>query len=206
MKKLLLVGAIALFSAVSAQKNSLLIGGNIGYNTSKTTVGSNPSINATSDQFSFNPLIGYQFADHLTAGVKFGVSTSKDTFNYTNNLSGTQKTNSFTYGVFGRYTIPLSDLFAVYGDLYVFGMNGKITTPSFNGTGITYSDTKTNGYGISLVPNIFINLKNSFKLNFNIGGLNYTHNEIKGVDNKTNQFGFQFGKGAVVGISKNFKL
>jgi hypothetical protein len=37
MKKLLLVGAVALFGAMNAQKNTILVGGNISYNTDKTT-------------------------------------------------------------------------------------------------------------------------------------------------------------------------
>ena len=68
----------------------------------------------------------------------------------------------FSYGVFGRYTIPLSETFAVFGELDVFAANGKVTTPSLSGTTVTYSESKTNGFGVVFTPNLFINFKNSF--------------------------------------------
>lgn len=214
MKKLLVASAVALFGMVSAQKNTLLVGGNISYNTGKNTIntnvaGTNLNSEDKTDEFSFNPTIGYQFTDNLTAGVRLGVTTTKGTVTVNGmgmTINAEAKENNFSYGIFGRYTMPLSETFAVYGDLDIFAMNGKTTTPSFAGSTITYTESKTNGFGVLFTPNLFINFKNSFGLNFNIGGLGYTHSEIKGMDNKTNQFGFEFGKGVTVGISKNFKL
>lgn len=214
MKKLLLSAAVVAFGLVSAQKNTLLVGGNISYNTTKNTVNTSvagTTVNAESKDnvFSFNPTIGYQFTDNITAGVRLGVSTTKGTATLSGSgmtIEAETKENNFSYGVFGRYTLPLSETFAVYGDLDIFAMNGKVTTPSIAGTTITYSESKTNGFGVMFTPNLFINFKKSFGLNFNIGSLGYTHSEVKGMDNKTNQFGFEFGKGVTVGISKNFKL
>lgn len=210
MKKTLLVGAIALFGTMNAQKNTLLVGGNISYTTDKTT-NNNALYNSEekTDLFSFNPQVGYQFTDNITAGVKLGINTLKGTA--TVNASGVSvnaetKENSFQYGVFGRYTIPLNETFAVFGELDVFANNGKITTPSFSGTTVTYSESKSNGFGVLFTPNLFINFKNSFGLNFNIGGLGYSSSKIKDTDIKTNQFGFGFGQGVTVGISKNFGL
>lgn len=214
MKKLLLSAAVVAFGLVSAQKNTLLVGGDIAYNAGKNTVntmvsGVNVKSESKVDEFSFNPRIGYQFTNNLTAGVKLGVNTINETASI--NASGISvdaetKANNFSYGVFGRYTVPLSETFAVFGELDVFAANGKVTTPSLSGTTITYSESKTNGFGVVFTPNLFINFKNSFGLNFNIGGIGYESSKVKGMDNKTNQFGFEFGKGVTVGISKNFKL
>lgn len=209
MKKLVLASAVALFGFMNAQKGSVLVQGDISYNTSKTTAnttGASSEIKA--DIFSFNPTIGYQFTDHLTAGVKLGVSTSKQTVNYNQSggsINTESKNNAFQYGVFGRYTMPLSDLFSVYGDLDIYANNGKVTTPNFNGSTVVYTDTKTEGFGVQFTPNLFINLKNSFGLNFNIGGIGYEYSKVKDYNNKTNSFGFSFGQGVTFGISKNFK-
>ncbi|WP_312764786.1 outer membrane beta-barrel protein [Epilithonimonas sp.] len=215
MKKLLLVGALALFGAVNAQKNTILVGGNISYNTSKTT--NNTAMfksEGKADEFSFNPQIGYQVTDRFTVGVKLGVSSSKQTGESTfSGFPGVPastynveiKDNYFQYGVFGRYTVPLNETFAVFGELDVFASNGKSKEPdTTSGSTINYIETKTTGFGLAFTPNLFINFKNSFGLNFNIGGIGYTHEKVKDSEIKTNQFGFGFGKGITVGISKNF--
>ncbi|WP_374442688.1 outer membrane protein [Epilithonimonas sp.] len=214
MKKLLLVGAVALFGAMNAQKNTILVGGNISYNTSKTTNNTAAyNYEGKTDEFSFNPQIGYQFTDHWTAGVKLGVSSSKQTGNSTYSFPGfptsttnlETKNNYFQYGVFGRYTIPFNETFAVFGELDVFASNGKTKEPLMtSGSTIVYNESKTTGFGVAFTPNLFINFKNSFGLNFNIGGIGYTHEKVKDTEVKTNQFGFGFGKGITVGISKNF--
>ncbi|KFC20200.1 outer membrane beta-barrel protein [Chryseobacterium sp. FH1] len=209
MKKLLVLGAVALFGAMNAQKNTVLVGGNISYTTDKTT-NNTSTFNAEqkSDQFSFTPQVGYQFTDNFTAGVRLGINTLKATS--TINASGFNsdletKENFFQYGVFGRYTIPLNETFAVFGELDLFASNGKRTTPINNpGPVVNYSESKTTGYGVLFTPNLFINFKNSFGLNFNIGGLGYTNEKVKDTDIKSNAFGFGFGKGVTVGISKNF--
>lgn len=208
MKKLLLVGAIALFGAMNAQKNTILVGGNISYNTDKTT--NNDSSFKTEqkvDVFSFNPFVGYQFTDNWTAGVKFGVNSSKGTISANGmgySYNAESKEDTFQYGVFGRYTMPLNETFSVFGELDVFGTSGKSKTPNTSGTPVTYTETKSTGFGVVFTPNLFINFKNSFGLNFNIGGLGYTTTKIKDSDIKNNQFGFSFGQGITVGISKNF--
>ncbi|SEG61557.1 Outer membrane protein beta-barrel domain-containing protein [Halpernia humi] len=209
MKKLVLASAVALFGLMNAQKGSVLVQGDISYNTSKTTsnaTGATSEMKA--DVFAFNPTVGYQFTDHLTAGVKLGVGTSTQTVSFNqqgSSINTESKNNAFQYGIFGRYSMPLSDLFSVYGDLDIYATSGKVTSPNFVGNTVSYTDTKTEGFGVRFTPNLFINMKNSFGLNFNIGGIGYENSKVKGLDTKTNSFGFSFGQGVTVGISKNFK-
>ncbi|GGG51341.1 outer membrane beta-barrel protein [Epilithonimonas arachidiradicis] len=211
MKKLVIAGAIAAFGLVSAQKNTLLVGGNISYNNETKKNFTNAG-DLKSDDFEFTPMIGYQFADHFTAGVKLAVGSSKADY-YQTVMNGWDmydaitniKTNSFTYGVFGRYTLPLNETFSVFGDLDVLFNNTKSTVAATGPYAYT-TTTKSNGFGIGFTPNLFINFKNSFGLNFNIGGISYQSEKIKDSDMKTNAFGFGFGKGVTVGISKNFGL
>ncbi len=203
MKKLFLVGALALFGAMNAQKNTLLVGGNISYDSTTRDI-TNGEVK--DNEFSFNPTIGYQFADNWTAGVRLGIGTGKTTYDYTTNSDSVvdteYKNTTFQYGVFGRYTLPLNDTFAVYGDLDVYANNGKYTTSASS----VSSSYKTNGFGVAFTPNLFINFKNSFGLNINVGSLGYESSKNKLTDFKTNTFGFRFGEGVSIGISKNFKL
>ena len=204
MKKLIVAGAIAAFGLVSAQKNTLLVGGNISLESLKSK--NNGTTTSEGNTFEFNPTVGYQFADNWTAGVRFGIGTEKITEPIVaTSYEATKKTNTFSYGVFGRYTLPLSETFAAYGDLDVYAGNGKVTYSS-NVPGDFSATSKTTNFGVKFTPNLFINFKNSFGLNFNIGSLGYETNKVKDSDFKTNSFGFGFGKGVTVGISKNFGL
>lgn len=203
MKKLLLVSAVALFGAMNAQKNTILVGGSIAAESLKSE--NNGTTISKANAFEFNPTIGYQFADNWTAGVKFGVGTEKVTTPMSTSYDLTKKTNNFSYGVFGRYTQPLNETFAIFGELDVFAKNGK-TTYSSNVPNFVSTTEKTTGFGVRFTPNLFINFKNSFGLNFNVGGLGYETSKVKDTDFKTNHFGFDFGKGFMFGISKNFGL
>jgi hypothetical protein len=213
MKKLIIAGAIAAFGLVSAQKNTLLVGGDISYDSS-TKKNYSSAGDLKSDNFEFSPRIGYQFSDHFTAGIKFGVGSAKQDYNQTivngwdfYDVVTTIKTNSFTYGVFGRYTLPLSETFSVFGDLDVMMNSSKNTISYAGGYYDSYTDvTKSTGFGVAFTPNLFINFKNSFGLNFNVGGIGYQTEKVKDSDIKTNSFGFAFGKGISVGLSKNFGL
>ena len=201
MKKLFLVGALALFGAMNAQKNTLLVGGNVGFESIK-----NEANDAKANNFEFNPTIGYQFHDNWTAGVKLGLGNTKNEFyefvDIQNLTKVTSKENTFQYGVFGRYTLPLNETFAFFGEMDVMFANSKNTT-EYNGK---TSTSKGTGFGVMFTPNLFINFKNSFGMNFNIGGLGYSTTKAKGASNSINNFQFGFGKGVTVGVSKNFKL
>ena len=181
---------------MSAQKNTVLVGGNVEFNSTKT--GDNKT-----NSFEFNPKVGYQFTDHFTAGVEAGILTSKTDSQqniFGMNYSITDKTNAFSYGAFVRYAEPLSDVFAVYAELGVGGISKKNDTTVSN----VVTTTKANGMYVKLTPALFINFKKSFGLNFAIGGLGYETTKWKDSDVKTNTFNFNFGKEVSVGISKNF--
>lgn len=176
MKKLLLFAAIAISAMASAQKGSVLVGGNVGFSSDK--VG-----DAKSESFEFNPKVGYQFADKWTAGVE-GSIASVDT-------DWSEKTENYKIGGFVRYTQPFSETFSVFADLGAGYQNESL------------NDAK--GMYVNLVPNLFINMKRGFGLNFSIGGVGY--NNLDGrQDARKESFGFDFGKTFNIGISKNFQL
>ena len=204
MKKFLFFVLLSIFTSINAQKR-ILVGGNVSFNTSTNTIDATNS-EIRSDQFSFKPILGYVINKQFLVGTKLGISTSKDTSK--DNLTGiatTSKSSSeFSYGVFGRYTLNLNEIFSVFGDLDIYGSTGKTTKPIISGANISYVESKTKGFGITFTPNLQINFNNYLALNFNIGNIGFSHSEIEEVGNKTDQFGFQFGKGVVLGISKKF--
>jgi len=184
---LVMVSVIAV-GFMSAQKNTLLVGGNIGYESEKVSVGSSDTKSKT---FEFSPTVGYQFNDNWTAGVQSTIGSTKITAGGTDEA----KTSNFSIGGFVRYAQGLNDTFAVYGDLGAGYQTEKNKIADITG----------NGFYIGFTPALFINFKNSFGLNFSIGGIRYeTLDWDGGAD--TSGFNLNFGKTVNIGISKNFKL
>lgn len=167
-----------IINTANAQQNSLLVYGNLNISSSKN--GSGVKTNA----FSVSPGVGYQFTDNWTTGINLEIASSK---------AGDPaiKSSSFGAGPFIRYAQPLSNIFAVYGQL-----NTNYIT---NKTG----DISSNGFSANLFPAIGVNLKNGFALNFNFGSLGYYSNKPK-ESKSTSNFSLSFGSGAGFGISKNF--
>lgn len=184
MKKILLSAVVvaAMCLGAQAQKNTVLVYGNVDYTSTK--IG-----DAKSNSFTFNPAVGYQFTDHVTAGIALGLGTSKQ--------SNDAKTNTYSAGPFIRYAQSLSNIFAVFGQ---FGANYENGKTKFDGA----TTGKYNGFGAEFHPAIGVNLKNSFALNFAFGGISYNSKNYKGISDKSNTFDVNFGQGATFGISKNF--
>lgn len=172
--------AFAGFTAQS-QSNSILVYGNLGINSSKSSAG------VKTNSFSFSPAVGYQWNDHWTGGVNFSTTSGKAGYPEI-------KSSSFGAGPFIRYAYPLSDIFAVYGQFNANYQSSKV------------GGVKGNGFEGMLFPAIGVNLKNGFALNFNFGSLGFGTNKIKGASKSSSSFGLNFGSGAGFGISKNFGL
>lgn len=189
MKKLILIAAIAITGAtVNAQENTLLLGGNVSYISDKMEI---ENFESKANSFEFSPTIGYQFNKNWTVGVQSSFSSFRNEANDSILAEG----NRMAIGGFVRYAKPLGELFAVYGDLGAGYQSAKNKT----------ADTKADGFYVGFTPALFINFKNGFGLNFNIGGVRYeTLNWEGGAD--TSRFNINFGKEVGIGISKNFRL
>jgi hypothetical protein len=182
MKKVLMIVMLA-FPGITAQaqSNSLLVYGNLEINSSKSGAG------VKTNKFAFSPAVGYQWNDHWTGGVNLRTETWKEG-------APKVKTTSLGAGPFVRYAYPLSDIFAVYGQLNANYFSGKT------------AGVKSAGFESTLFPAIGVNLKNGFALNFTFGSLSFVSTKIKGQSDNDNAFGLNFGSGAGFGISKNFGL
>jgi hypothetical protein len=191
MKKLFslaLLSTCYLFS--NAQSGSLLVGGDIGYMSQKNEDNVYETKNST---FNFIPFVGYQFDKHWTVGARARFTKYKSVNPGQSEFTST----AFAAGPFLRYTKQLSDIFYLYGQAE--GLFGNVKSKS---TGGLIGETKTTT--LNLFPAVFVNLKNNFGLNFNLGGLSYTKRKADsfqetGVD-------INFGRTASIGISKNFGL
>lgn len=203
MKKLVLFAAVVFgLSTMNAQKNSILLGGNVGYNHTENKFGGN-SGKQKLDTYEWAPYLGYQFTDHLTIGAKVAFtkadmdSKALQDFGL---IDGDTKTSKI--GGFIRYSQPLSETFAVYADL---GAGWKEEKTKGYDAYAKY-ENKADGFYIGFNPALFINFKNNFGLNFSIGGVEYNHLKEKGSKNKSNGVDVTFGNAFNIGISKNFSL
>ena len=123
MKKLIF--AIVLFVSpclVKAQVGQgLFVGGGLGYSSSKskTTNGSSSFEGSRTSTFEITPRIGYFFTDNFGAGLNIGYSNivTPDESDPDVKLIN----NAISFGLFGRYALPLGDesKFAFTGDLNI---------------------------------------------------------------------------------------
>lgn len=166
----------------NAQEGTVLLYGNIGYNSS------NPAAGETENTFSINPGIGYQFTENWTVGANMGIETQKE---------GDFKSNTLSAGPFVRYSEALSNTFAIYMQL-----QGGFTSSKFENPG--QADFKTNGFNAGLFPAVFVNVNKNFGLNFSFGGINLVSQKVDGASNGSSNLNINFGQTFNIGVSKNF--
>lgn len=203
MKKLVLFAAVVFgLTTMNAQKNSILLGGNVGYNHTENKFGGNAGKEKL-DTYEWAPYLGYQFTDNLTIGAKVCFTKAdldEETLYDYGWIDGDTKTTKI--GGFLRYSKPLSETFAIYGDLGAGWQEIKT-----NGYDVNQKyENKADGFYIGFTPALFINFKNNFGLNFSIGGVEYNHMKEKVTKNKSNGIDVTFGNAFNIGISKNFSL
>lgn len=113
MKKLMLVGAVALFGAMNAQmeKGSWIVSGKTGIDfnssTSKYTAQGNSIDGPEVSTFTITPSIGYFVISNLAIGVDLGFNSTKTTFkNSTLGVDYTDKSSTFTFLPNATYYFP----------------------------------------------------------------------------------------------------
>jgi hypothetical protein len=182
---LLTIFSCSLSAVVLAQSGSLLLCGNAGF----TSQNYSRSVSEKTRSLVISPGVGYQFSNHLTAGVYLSYAGQRDLYNDTISFhSGT-----VLAGPFLRYTIPLSSMFSIY---FQFGVN-------YSHASSASSQPNVNTFGTSLFPALFVNIKNGFGLNFSFGAISYSSQVVKGQSGSVNDFGINFGQAVNIGISKN---
>ena len=107
--------AVASVVGVRAQSNTLLVYGNVSFDSQKL------NNSTTVSAYNVSPAVGYQWNDHWTAGVNLGLTGSK--------LTDGTTTSTTSVGPFVRYTQPLAGIFAIYGQF-----NANFLAGGFQGT------------------------------------------------------------------------
>lgn len=210
MKKLILamlaVGAVA--SAQAQKPGSILIYGNAGFNSYKTT--DNSGFPGASDDVSkknvwnVSPGIGYQINRFLTLGLNLGVESVKETMD-NGFVTAEDKTMGFQVGPFVRMTMPLNRTFFLFNQLNASFLTGKNTIDDgINGTPDIEETYK--GFGVAWFPAVGINFTKCMSLNFSYGGLGYAQKnwDLTGpAESKESAFAVTFGQQFNIGISAN---
>jgi hypothetical protein len=191
MKKFILaLFAVGSIATAQAQTGSILVFGNVGFHSAKDEAKNNTM------SWNVDPGVGYQFNQHWTAGLVggYGVDSSFK-------ADGGKRLSAkhYSIGVFGRYTQPLGNIFALYGQLEARYQNMHA---SFDGEKVDGSDV--NGFRLDFAPAVAINVTNGFALNFGFGGLGFASMKADGADNSSSDFHLTFGQQFNIGISKNF--
>lgn len=189
MRTIIFVIISSLLSTILyGQKNTVLVYGSFDHTSSDYTSEKIKSL-------LFNLGVGYQFDSQWTAGLTFTTGSQRQDGQQSNIYRNT----NLSIGPFIRYSIHSTSLFLIYGQI-----EGGYSSIKYHQSQTQTTEAKTNGYFINLFPAVFINIKNNFGLNFNIGGVSYQSTKFKGVENNNKLFSLTLGKSVGIGISKNF--
>lgn len=218
MKKLILaLLAVTSISAANAQKNSILVYGDVGVNFDNTDNGSKGTpMSVKNTNWNVSPGIGYQISNHITLGLQGGYWSSKTESKNAwtpappSSITLANSWREWQIGAFGRYTMPLGGIFSMWTQLNASYVSGKTSmdTVGFNGISATpfvaaVEDTY-NGFQATLTPALAINVHNGLALNFGIGGIGFRTVSYDKAPTTQSSFMFTFGQQINVGISKNF--
>lgn len=183
MKKLLLVGAVALFATMNAQteKGSWVVGGstNLGFNnvTTKYSAGNESQTEPSVNTFGFSPSVGYFIQDKIALGVDLGFQ------------SMSQKDGNSKYTVSTLSIMPT-------GTYYFRSASNVIP---YLGAGIGYASTKvtekynnetdtydTNGLAWKVKGGIVYLINSNVGVDLGVGYNQFTDKEtVNGTDFKT---------------------
>ncbi len=172
MKKVLLVGAVALFGAVNAQvatsvegfvKGDTFITGAIGYTSEKQN-------NFEENVFTVAPSVGHFVSPNIAVGARVGYTngTMEDTFA---TVVVSEEVDAVNAGVFGRYYTTPASKFSLFGELNVNYATAKYT----ENNGITAAtETKYNGFNFGIAPGVNYFISKNFALEAAVGVLSYS--------------------------------
>jgi hypothetical protein len=189
MKKFFLMAVIAL--AATTAKAQLWVGGELGYNSSKTKI-EQTVYNTTTTQtiadnsgFTFKPELVYDLNDNWSLGFALG-------FKHSNN-SGSVTTNAWSVEPFARYK------FAEAGDVKFF-LDGGLAYESvhFNSTGADNAE----GYGVFVRPGLSYEISDNVCFDAHLGNLSYMF--AKHGDEKTNAFELKAASAFTFGVYFKF--
>lgn len=197
MKKTFTLLCIALAIATqqaSAQikKGEKMLGGNIGFTTSKGEQSNAPNYEAKVTNISINPQLGFGLGDNWIAGIQAGYGYSKQKTVFPLGGVSEDKSNTISGGVFARKFFPFSERFGLFGqgDVNYSHTNNKGTT-----VGGATGESNTNRVGVAVSPGAYFRTGKRFILEAEVGSIGYEHGVTKsgGSGSKTTSNSFSLG-------------
>jgi len=184
MKKLLLslvaVAAFAFTTQAQTEKGKFLVGGNVGFSTSKVDGADKSDIS-----FKVIPSAGYFVSDNFAIGTGVGYA-------YDKSVSDKNLNQAIEVAPFGRYYVGLSDQFKFFGQLAVpmaFGNDKELDAKGKTGD----KTASTTSIGAYLSPGFAFFPTKRVGIELSVSGLGYNNysvkNELTGDKVKTNSFG-----------------
>ncbi|MGX9985998.1 outer membrane protein [Soonwooa purpurea] len=198
MKKVILVGALALFGAVNAQiaKGTAFISGTVGYQGQK-----NNNNDVTNDSFTVVPTVGYFVAPNVAVGLGVGYASASEKGKF-NGVDYKDTTSAFVIEPLVRKYWNVSDNFLLFGQLSVpmaFG-NDKAEV-----AGKEVGKDKFSSFGVVVRPGIDYVVAPNWTIEATIGEFGYRsakYKDAKSVDNYN--FGLDLGS-VTFGVKYLFK-
>jgi len=192
MKKTILMLAMsAMTLGAFAQKNSILVSGNFGFNSATNAA------DVSTTTINFAPRLGYEFKENMTIGLNFGYASSK--------TGDAAATSAINFGPFFRYNMPLGDIFSIYTDVYA----------NYS----SLSNDRGTGFNFGVTPGVMAKLGKGWATTINFANLGYTSFEdessfglnVLGLGYDATSLMTGLGNGGLLGgftfgIQKNFGL
>ncbi len=178
MKKLFLtltaVTALTLASQAQTEKGKFLLGGQVGFETSKVK-----DTDVKQNAFSINPTAGYFVSDNWAVGTGVGYSWSKN-----ERPTATTKENAFQVAPFVRNYIGEGQ-FKFFSQLSVPMQWGKNTAEVVG----VETEEKFARYGVELAPGFAFFPTSKVGIELKVRGLYFDSEKNKTTDVTTNKFG-----------------
>lgn len=180
MKKVLLLGAFALFGAMNAQQAGLegktFVTGQVGFSTESTS-GSDVSNN----EFAIVPAVGHFIAPTVAIGTGIGYAGTTTKVDSDNKVT----TGAFVIKPFARKYWSVANNLYVFGQLDVPMEFGKTKTTV---AGSSSESNKYSSVGVFVRPGLDYFLSNNWTIEATIGALGYNSTKPDG-GKSTNTFG-----------------
>ncbi|TGE20669.1 hypothetical protein E5K00_22010 [Hymenobacter aquaticus] len=196
MKQFICVAALLCGSALTAHAQTtagkLLLGGSLGFSSTKYTPDVQKSFEQRQFQFNIAPKIGYFLADNWAVGLQTGFNHSKQT--NTDPYGATpytydQKRNGYQVGPFVRYYQMLGEKAGFFGQLTALYSRAKGESSSTTDNTATY-DEKSRSYSATLTPGFVFFPTDKLGLELSLGNLGYfaTKDEVRDTQTSGQRF------------------
>jgi len=194
MKQFFLTATLALGALVAqAQKSSVYIGGQAGFNSTTTTITNNGISNTTSklNNYSFSPEVGTFLTNQVQLGVGFTFSGSRQEVPYTVGPSASTSINRYGGTVYSRYFFGEGN-FRPFVGVNVSVLPGNSTVES-GGVGSTTTKFNTLDFGANLNAGFGYGLTKRLAVVGSFGTFGFQSSKSKqkdgNLETKTNNFG-----------------